>query len=709
MEGADETVKDGALGLSTDSLERKLSDVSIGVDEKRSDATASIKASASDRKLSKSASEEVPSPSVVKRGSKADPKTKEEKKKKRKSIVSFAGRHYGFRKKDSSVHKSSDKDDSRTPPAGSPSSSPMAHMLVKTLDEVLVAPVGEPDPAAQGPEAPGPETVAEPQGHIYDSVPLSPVVETPPDMSPAAETPHPWSGGSRPAPDEQDGSLQPTVSQQREAAMRAALGLPPVSAERWERARRAGLAWLPDGLAAEDVDEFWPPPEEVPWTDSAGARLRQESLLRQVPAADLRRPDAGVGLSEFAAARDRVALAEGSVLRLGEAASCSGCGLQVPAGRLAVTADLLPAAAWHPACFRCATCRQRLADLLYCHLRGQPLCVRHFGDQLKDRCAACDQLIFDGEFLRAGGQSWHRAHLVCVDCGAPLADGQFGLHGSRPYCLACYESASLGACDGCGRPVRPSSRRLQYGDHHWHPACFLCGWCAAPLEGRQFALREGRVVCADCSSQPAPPPCPRCDVCGLPVAADSGLVEYAAGRCHDSCFVCCVCDVPLGQRTFMPKEQQLYCSLCYEQTFASRCAKCGNTITSLGLTYQGDTWHRECFLCTVCKTTLAGRKFRTHEKKPYCKDCYRDTFGKRCSRCHGVLEGRYSAFQNRSWHNNCFTCVDCGASLVGTGFIDIDGDVLCQPCAMHRQTSEMARQRDPPEVPAAGLPQIPTD
>ncbi|XP_037084962.1 four and a half LIM domains protein 2-like [Pollicipes pollicipes] len=163
-------------------------------------------------------------------------------------------------------------------------------------------------------------------------------------------------------------------------------------------------------------------------------------------------------------------------------------------------------------------------------------------------------------------------------------------------------------------------------------------------------------------------------------------VAYKALQWHQACFVCCVCHVPLGARTFLPKEQRLYCPRCYEETFAARCRRCDGTITSLGVTYQGDTWHRECFVCASC------------DQRPYCADCYTRLFAKRCDKCRGPIARepgtRYSVFQERSWHNACFTCATCGTSLVGRGFIDADGELLCA-------TADCARRRlvvDGPDI-----------
>ena len=56
-------------------------------------------------------------------------------------------------------------------------------------------------------------------------------------------------------------------------------------------------------------------------------------------------------------------------------------------------------------------------------------------------------------------------------------------------------------------------------------------------------------------------------------------------------------------------------------------------------------------------------------------------FVKHCECCKELIPRepgtKYSVFQDRSWHNSCFVCTVCGESLVGRGFIDAEGELLC--------------------------------
>ena len=62
------------------------------------------------------------------------------------------------------------------------------------------------------------------------------------------------------------------------------------------------------------------------------------------------------------------------------------------------------------------------------------------------------------------------------------------------------------------------------------------------------------------------------------------------------------------------------------------------------MTYKGQPWHRECFTCTNCNTSLAGQRFTSRDEKPYCADCFGELFAKRCTACSRPITGADSDF-----------------------------------------------------------------
>lgn len=51
-------------------------------------------------------------------------------------------------------------------------------------------------------------------------------------------------------------------------------------------------------------------------------------------------------------------------------------------------------------------------------------------------------------------------------------------------------------------------------------------------------------------------------------------MEYKTRQWHEKCFSCHVCKTPIGTKSFIPREQDIYCAGCYEDKFATRCVKC---------------------------------------------------------------------------------------------------------------------------------------
>lgn len=48
--------------------------------------------------------------------------------------------------------------------------------------------------------------------------------------------------------------------------------------------------------------------------------------------------------------------------------------------------------------------------------------------------------------------------------------------------------------------------------------------------------------------------------------------------------------------------------------------------------------------------------------------------------CPGFGGGKYISFEERQWHQPCFTCTECSVSLVGAGFFPNGDQILCRDC-----------------------------
>ena len=83
----------------------------------------------------------------------------------------------------------------------------------------------------------------------------------------------------------------------------------------------------------------------------------------------------------------------------------------------------------------------------------------------------------------------------------------------------------------------------------------------------------------------------------------------------------------------------------FQEKFATKCTKCKKIMTTGGVTFKNEAWHRECFTCANCNTQLAGQKFASRNDQPYCANCFGELFAKRCTSCSKPITGKIAPIQ----------------------------------------------------------------
>merc|ERR1712032_811291 len=160
---------------------------------------------------------------------------------------------------------------------------------------------------------------------------------------------------------------------------------------------------------------------------------------------------------------------------------------------------------WHPNCFRCSSCGDRLEDLLYFYSKGRLFCGRDFANLMKiPRCNACDELIFSTEYTGAEGGAYHLKHFCCWVCDAPLAGHKYIAEGGQPHCLPCWQHGHGKVCSSCSQVIDPQGQRVSLGEMHWHASeeCFRCGVCDKSLLGGKMSKRGDTLLCSsECGQQ----------------------------------------------------------------------------------------------------------------------------------------------------------------------------------------------------------------
>ena len=174
------------------------------------------------------------------------------------------------------------------------------------------------------------------------------------------------------------------------------------------------------------------------------------------------------------------------------------------------------------------------------------------------------------------------------------------------------------------------------------------------LVSKPFAAKNAYIFCGSCYDEEF---ASRCDACGETFRAGNKKMEYKNRKWHDKCFQCSVCKALVGSKPFIiPNDNDVYCVGCFEEKFATKCTKCEKVMSTGGVTFKNEAWHRECFTCANCDVMLAGQKFASKNDKPYCAACFGDLFAKRCTACSKPITGtggtRFISFEGRHWHSD---------------------------------------------------------
>jgi hypothetical protein len=296
-------------------------------------------------------------------------------------------------------------------------------------------------------------------------------------------------------------------------------------------------------------------------------------------------------------------------------------------------------------------------------------------------CHSEETLIFRDEYASNMEQDHHNEHFACKNCDKSLTGQRYILKDDNPHCLQCYEDVYANTCDLCKEKINCDSKDLSFKDRHWHDKCFNCTHCKISLVDHPFAMKDDALFCSDCYDEKF---APRCDGCSHVFKAGMRKFEYRGKQWHEECFTCAECQQPIGSKSFIPRDQQVICVPCYEEKFAQRCTECKEVIRRGGVTYKGEPWHKECFVCNYCHKQLAGIKFISKDDQPYCAECYGELFAKKCNKCTKPITGiggcKFISFEDRHWHSECFNCSKCNVNLVGKGFLTTDDLITCPEC-----------------------------
>ncbi len=166
-------------------------------------------------------------------------------------------------------------------------------------------------------------------------------------------------------------------------------------------------------------------------------------------------------------------------------------------------------------------------------------------------------------------------------------------------------------------------------------------------------------------------------------------IEALGHQWHKEHFVCTVCHEPFDGQQFFEQDGNPYCEKDYLEKFGKRCFGCGDFIRGEYVQALDHFWHKEHFVCTICKKPFGTSGFLHRDGKPYCERDFYDKFGTKCRVCTEPIRGKY--FED-NW-GNCFCvvhqseldkCFSCSRlickNLTGGGVEYADTRKICNLC-----------------------------
>ena len=102
-----------------------------------------------------------------------------------------------------------------------------------------------------------------------------------------------------------------------------------------------------------------------------------------------------------------------------------------------------------------------------------------------------------------------------------------------------------------------------------------------------------------------------------------------------------------------------------EEKTELHCADCKELITSGNFILVGEkNYHVEHFVCSHCKSQLAGKLYYDHEEKIYCEEDYHNICCPKCAKCSlPIKDKQFSDIIGKKYHETCFICHQCGSAF----------------------------------------------
>eukprot|EP01113_Clastostelium_recurvatum_P046884 TRINITY_DN827_c0_g1_i2.p1 TRINITY_DN827_c0_g1~~TRINITY_DN827_c0_g1_i2.p1 ORF type:complete len:331 (+),score=54.10 TRINITY_DN827_c0_g1_i2:64-1056(+) len=281
----------------------------------------------------------------------------------------------------------------------------------------------------------------------------------------------------------------------------------------------------------------------------------------------------------------------------------------------------------------------------------------HHADGVDDTLAR--MLGHEARAVPQTSPAFHQFGDKCTGCNQPIA-GEFVTSHKGKFHSKCFNDEFF--CERCRKPVIGEVRHL--GGKDYHPRCFTCASCTKDVTGafvdlfgspyckkcadeiqearkRGGAVEVGRVTVGKAGPSPADLEKAEanrelsaniqkgkemCSWCRKPMDALATAIKFEGKVFHEGCFSCAHCGETIGSGGFANRGGVAYCLSCSAAGGAASpvgkelCGGCNKPLSGHFLAAIGKKWHKECFVCSMCRGQLP-RGYAERDGKPVCPKC----------------------------------------------------------------------------------------
>ncbi|KAI9105013.1 hypothetical protein DFS34DRAFT_576074 [Phlyctochytrium arcticum] len=246
-------------------------------------------------------------------------------------------------------------------------------------------------------------------------------------------------------------------------------------------------------------------------------------------------------------------------------------------------------------------------------------------------------------------------------------------------------------CAECGHRITDPKQafRIEALRKFYHINCFRCCKCSRPFdENNPYICHEGRAYCEADYNEALNLSCAGCQ---MPIYSHA---VYALGKAwHEEHLCCGACREPIIGNP-IEYDNQIYCAADYAALVAPACRECSQTIQGETICALNATFHKECFVCKVCKIPFPDKSFYVLGDDPLCRFHYHEENNSLCGTCDNPIEGPCAevAELNKRYHPECWCCYVCRVPLTAT-YYSFNNKPYCEADIRTVYKQEKAKKR----------------